>query len=171
MGSPRLRPAEIPAVGWNELKVVEQPLQVADRRFHVSLVSMGNPHCVIAVGPEWRLEDTCYWGPQIEQHPAFPRRTNVEFVWFENPAQAHVSVWERGAGATRACGTGACATLVVGVLTDRLRERAHIQLPGGSLWIEWTDPQQPVYMTGPARLVFSGLYEITPDEIEEKPHE
>ena len=160
MGAPRLQPHQIPASGWQGTAVLEQPLSVAERVFSVSLVSMGNPHCVIAVGPEWTPADTRHWGPLIEHHSAFPQRTNVEFVWFESPTQAHVSVWERGAGATRACGTGACATLVAGVLSERLHTQARIVLPGGPLWIEWQRPENQINMTGPARHVFSGVYNL-----------
>ena len=94
------------------------------------------------------------YGEAIEKHPYFPRKTNVEFVCCLSPNQAEVKVWERGAGPTLACGTGACAVLVAGVLNQKLNRKAEIRLPGGSLTIEWSSENQHVYMEGPAQEVF-----------------
>lgn len=159
MGSPRLLPEQIPAQGWSAHPVLCQALQVEDRSFEVTLVSLGNPHCVINTGPDWSEAETQYWGPRIENHPAFPQRINIEFVHVESPQQARVSVWERGAGATLACGTGACATLVAGVLNGWLETDARITLPGGNLNISWDREQNLVWMEGPAHWVFSGHYQ------------
>ncbi len=95
-------------------------------------------------------------GPQFENHPAFPKRTNTEFIQVMGRSHLKMRVWERGAGATLACGTGACATLVAGVLTGRCDRQATIELPGGPLNIEWSESDGRLYMTGPAERVFSG---------------
>ncbi|PIQ23064.1 diaminopimelate epimerase [bacterium (Candidatus Blackallbacteria) CG17_big_fil_post_rev_8_21_14_2_50_48_46] len=159
MGKPVLSPAKIPALGWNETPVVSAPLQVENHSFEITLVSMGNPHCVIEVDQNWSSADTLYWGPLLEMHPAFPERINIEFTQFLTPHLARVSVWERGAGATLACGTGACATLVAGVLQNKLETEAVIQLPGGDLTLFWDQNQDQVWMDGPAQRVFTGSYE------------
>ena len=95
-------------------------------------------------------------GPEAERHPAFPRRTNVEFVRVLEPDDVTVRVWERGSGETLACGTGACAVAVAGVLTGRTRRRLVVRLPGGDLQLHWSEADNHVYMTGPAVEVFSG---------------
>jgi diaminopimelate epimerase len=159
MGKPQLEQAKIPAQGWKTESVIQEILQIENRRFEVTLVSMGNPHCVIAVGAEWNSNDTQYWGPRIESHPHFPHRINVEFCHFETPQHARIHVWERGAGETLACGTGACATLVAGVLIGKLEHQASIDLPGGRLKIDWDPESRQISMEGPAHFVFSGSYE------------
>lgn len=123
----------------------------------ITAVSMGNPHCVIFVDDidKAPLES---WGPVIETHPFFPKRVNVEFVQADSPDRGRVRVWERGAGVTLACGTGACATAVAGVLTGRFRRKVDLQLPGGTLTIEWA-PDNHVFMTGPAEFVFEGVFQ------------
>lgn len=157
MGVPRLLAAEIPTtLGATGQKVIEQPLEVGGQSWSVTCVSMGNPHCVTFV------EDVAdvpleIIGPQFEHHPAFPQRTNTEFVQVVRSDYLKMRVWERGAGATLACGTGACAVLVAGVLTGKCQHRATVELPGGCLEIEWsTSAEQRIYMTGPAVRVFSG---------------
>lgn len=154
MGAPVLEAERIPALGFGPGTVVARPLEADGRRFDVSLVSMGNPHCVI------RVEDLAgfdfnRWGPRLESDSAFPARINVEFVEVRDAGHAAVKVWERGAGPTLACGTGACAVVVAGVLGGWLAPRAEIALPGGSLRIEWLDAG-PVWMEGPAEPVFTG---------------
>ena len=119
-------------------------------------VSMGNPHAVIFVEKlgEVPLEK---WGPVIERHPRFEKRTNVEFVEVVSPSRIRVKVWERGAGATLACGTGACASAVAAILSDQARQVLDVELPGGVLRLEWDrGAASPVWMTGPAVEVFSG---------------
>ncbi len=159
MGPPRLEAEALPALGFKKSPVLKEKLEVAGRSFEVSLVSMGNPHCIIEVDSHWSRADTLVWGPQIESHPRFPQRTNVEFTLFETPKRAKISVWERGAGETLACGTGACATLVAGVLLGRLNREAELHLPGGPLQICWEETSNQLWMEGPAQQVFSGSYE------------
>lgn len=128
-----------------------------DVDLQITAVSMGNPHCVVFVKD---LDKTPVetWGPVMETHPFFPRRVNVEFVQVESPERARVRVWERGAGITLACGTGACAVAVAGVLTGRFHRKVDLQLPGGALTIEWA-PDNHVFMTGPAEFVFEGVFQ------------
>jgi diaminopimelate epimerase len=125
--------------------------------FRVTCVSMGNPHAVIFVDD---LADPLVplFGPQIERHPSFPRRTNAEFVRVNRPEDVTVRVWERGSGETLACGTGACAVAVAGVLTGRTQRRLVAHLPGGDLRLHWAETDNHVYMTGPAVEVFSGVW-------------
>jgi diaminopimelate epimerase len=134
---------------------VAVPLAVGDASFAVTCVSMGNPHCVTFVE---RITDALVLGvgPQIEKHPAFPRKTNVEFVQVNKPDEVTLRVWERGSGETLACGTGACAVAVAGVLTGRTQRRITAHLPGGDLVLHWAETDNHVYMTGPAIEVFTG---------------
>jgi len=127
----------------------------------VTAVSMGNPHCVTFVEDLDRLPLTDL-GPQVEHHPAFPQRVNAEFIQVIRPDYLRMRVWERGAGITLACGTGACASLVAGVLTDRCDRTATIELPGGNLEITWSAADNRVYMTGPAQWVFDGSINLEP---------
>jgi len=156
MGRPRLERAEIPMRGPAG-PVVGEVLDAGERSFMVTAVSMGNPHCVV-FGAD--LDDAGFrkYGPLLEVHPAFPARTNVEFVEVLSPGEVAVRVWERGVGPTPACGTGACAVAVAGVLTGRTARRVHVRLPGGVLLIEWPDDAGPVYMSGPAEEVFDGKW-------------
>jgi diaminopimelate epimerase len=154
MGEPILTAERIPTMlPGNPPKDV--PLTVGDATLRVTCVSMGNPHCVTFVDalPDALVLDT---GPQVERHPAFPRRTNVEFVRVNRPDDATMRVWERGSGETLACGTGACAVAVAGVLTGRTDRRLTMHLRGGDLELEWSAKDNHVYMTGPAVEVFSG---------------
>jgi diaminopimelate epimerase len=116
---------------------------------------MGNPHCVTFVD---QITDDLVLGvgPKVEVGPTFPRRTNVEFVRVNRPDDVTVRVWERGSGETLACGTGACAVAVAGVLTGRTQRSITAHLPGGDLQLEWSENDNHVYMTGPAVEVFSG---------------
>lgn len=157
MGVPRLLAAEIPTTlaAENE-KVINQPLEVAGKSWLVTCVSMGNPHCITFVEnvAAIALESI---GPQFEHHAAFPQRTNTEFIQVEARNYLKMRVWERGAGATLACGTGACAALVAGVLTQKCDRAVTVELPGGCLQIEWSEVDQRLYMTGPAEQVFAGM--------------
>lgn len=156
MGVPKLLAAEIPTtLCQRDEKVIDQPLEVAGQSWSVTCVSMGNPHCITFV------EDVAavaleIIGPQFEHHPVFPQRTNTEFIQVVRRDYLKMRVWERGAGATLACGTGACATLVAGVLTGKSDRTATVELPGGCLEIEWSELDQRLYMTGPAERVFTG---------------
>lgn len=157
MGVPRLDAADIPITGFSG-QVVLQPLDVDGQRLEITCVSMGIPHCVIFVhsAADVPLEEI---GPKVETHPAFPRKTNVEFVQVISPEEVIMRVWERGAGVTLACGTGACATVVAGAITGKTGRRATVHLPGGDLHIDWREDGN-VYMTGPATEVFTGTIGI-----------
>jgi diaminopimelate epimerase len=120
---------------------------------------MGNPHCITFVENVAAI-DLAQIGPQFEHHPVFPQRTNTEFIQVVNPNHLKMRVWERGAGATLACGTGACAALVAGVLTGNCAAEATVELPGGALQISWLGLEQAIYMTGPAEKVFTGCRDI-----------
>ncbi|MDX2271400.1 MAG: diaminopimelate epimerase [Cyanobacteriota bacterium] len=160
MGVPHLLAAEIPTtLATSSDKVIEQPLWVAGQTWSVTCVSMGNPHCVTFL-PEIASLDLAAIGPQFEHHPVFPKRTNTEFVKVVSRNHLQMRVWERGAGATLACGTGACAVLVAAVLTQQAERQAVVELPGGSLRIEWNPENEHVFMTGPAQHVFSGVYDL-----------
>ena len=158
MGEPELSAAKIPTtLNGGEGKVVAQPLEVGDRTWSVTTVSMGNPHCITFVedSQEIALEQI---GPLFEHHPVFPQRTNTEFIEVVKPDYVKMRVWERGAGITLACGTGACATVVAGVLNNRCDRNCTVELPGGCLQINWSPTDNRVYMTGPATEVFRGKY-------------
>jgi diaminopimelate epimerase len=154
MGAPRLAPADIPVDLPGE-RVVNHPLPLGGRQLAMTCVSMGNPHAVFYVDDleEIDLENL---GRKVEIHPLFPRRTNAHFVKVEKPAVVSLRTWERGSGATLACGTGAAAVCVAGVLTGRTGRKIVAKLPGGRLDLEWSEADNHVYMTGPAVEVFSG---------------
>jgi len=157
MGPPFLEPATIPTtllVGEHGLPQGE--LEVLGQRFTVAAAGMGNPHVVIPV-TEVAAVDLERLGPALEAHPAFPARTNVHFVQVLSPTHLVMRVWERGAGPTLACGTGACATLVAAHLLGLCEREARLDLPGGSLRIHWDGASGHVFMTGPAEPVFDGV--------------
>jgi len=156
MGRPRLSRAEIPMTGRAAERVIDQELQVLDRSFRINCVSMGNPHCVIYVDDVASFPVATY-GPAIEHHELFPRRTNVEFVQVLSAGEVRQRTWERGAGETLACGTGAAAVTVAGLLTGRTGNRLLNHLTGGDLELTW-DGAGAVFMTGPAVEVFTGDY-------------
>ena len=159
MGLPQLLAKEIPTIlAEPDEKVIAQPLEVAGKTWSVTCISMGNPHCITFVDDHGAIA-LADLGPQFEHHPVFPQRTNTEFIEVVRPDYLKMLVWERGAGATLACGTGACATLVAGVLNQKCDRHATIELPGGCLEIEWSDTDQHLYMTGPAALVFTGEWQ------------
>ncbi|OGR32030.1 MAG: diaminopimelate epimerase [Desulfuromonadales bacterium GWD2_61_12] len=157
MGPPRLSRGEIPMTGAPAESVVNEELAILDRTFTITCVSMGNPHCVIFVESvaDFPVEK---YGPRIETHPLFPRRTNVEFVEVVSRREVRQRTWERGAGETLACGTGASAVVVAGVLTGRTERTLRNILLGGPLEMEWIE-NGPVFMTGPAVQVFAGDYD------------
>lgn len=158
MGEPELTAAKIPTtLEGVEGKVVAQPLEVADRTWSVTTVSMGNPHCITFV-EETNAIALEQIGPQFEHHPVFPQRTNTEFIQVISSDYIKMSVWERGAGVTLACGTGACASVVAGVLNNKCDRSCTVELPGGCLQISWSATDNRVYMTGPATEVFKGKY-------------
>ncbi|HBC40729.1 MAG TPA: diaminopimelate epimerase [Pseudanabaena sp.] len=157
MGKPFLTAAEIPTtLGESNQKVVNFPLEVSGKTWNVTTVSMGNPHCMVFVDNVDRIP-LAEIGILFEHHPVFPKRTNTEFVEVVNRGYVKMRVWERGAGATLACGTGACATVVAGVLNDLCDRICTVNLPGGDLKITWSAESDRILMTGPAQLVFTGL--------------
>jgi diaminopimelate epimerase len=158
MGEPELSAPKIPTtLDGGEGKVIAQPLEVGDRSWSVTAVSMGNPHCITFVddSQEIALEQI---GPLFEHHAVFPQRTNTEFIEVIKPDYIKMRVWERGAGITLACGTGACASVVAGVLNHKCDRSCTVELPGGCLHINWSAINNRVYMTGPATKVFQGQY-------------
>jgi diaminopimelate epimerase len=156
MGPPYLLAGEIPTtLGAANDKVVNQALTVAEKSWEVTCVSMGNPHCITFVEDVDAISLETL-GPKFEHHEVFPQRINTEFIQVVRPDYLKMRVWERGAGITLACGTGACASLVAGVLTGNCDRAATVELPGGPLQIEWSAADNRVYMTGPAELVFTG---------------
>ena len=157
MGPPFLLAKEIPTtLTGADQHVISQPIVVAETRWIVTCVSMGNPHCITFVD-EVSSIDLALLGPQFEHHPVFPQRINTEFIEVISRDYLKMRVWERGAGATLACGTGACAALVAAVLTEQSDRIATVELPGGPLKIEWSQTNNRVYMTGPAEKVFAGV--------------
>ncbi len=156
MGRPRLTRGEIPVTGPPGEQLVGVELKALDRTFHITCVSMGNPHCVIFVDSveEFPVEK---YGPVIERHPWFPNRINVEFVELLSRTEVRQRTWERGAGETLACGTGASAVTVAGVLSGLTERRILNHLRGGDLELEWAEDGH-VFMTGPAVQVFEGEY-------------
>lgn len=154
MGAPILEGTKVPTTIEAE-RVINHPIEVDGRTFQFTAVSMGNPHCVIYVDDAVNF-DLAVWGPKLEVHPLFPRKINVEFVTVKARDYADMRVWERGAGPTLACGTGACATLVASVLNGHTDRTATVSLKGGDLLIQWDEATNHVFMTGPAAFVFEG---------------
>lgn len=153
MGPPRLVPADIPFDA--PAQALSYPLEVAGQQVELAAVSMGNPHAVLRVN-DINSAPVHELGPQIEHHPRFPQRVNVGFIQVIDRHRAQLRVWERGAGETQACGTGACAAAVAAISQGWMDSPLLIDLPGGRLSIEWGGPGQPVLMTGPAVRVFEG---------------
>jgi len=156
MGQPKLAAEDIP-VSLPVKEVIEQPMMFQSRAFVMTCVSMGNPHAVFFRRDlaTIRLEE---FGPVIENHSIFPSRVNVHFVQVEKPTEFTMRTWERGAGITLACGTGACACCVAAVLTGRGERVCTAHLPGGDLDLNWCEEDNCVYMTGPAVEVFEGVW-------------
>jgi diaminopimelate epimerase len=156
MGKPFLTATEIPTtLRDSDHKVINVPLEVGGKTWNVTTVSMGNPHCMTFVDDVDTIP-LAEIGVLFEHHPVFPKRTNTEFVEVVNRSYVKMRVWERGAGATLACGTGACATVVAGVLNDLCDRNCTVNLPGGDLKIQWSEESDRILMTGPATLVFTG---------------
>jgi len=158
MGRPVLKAADIP-VNISAEKVIEEPMEVQGQKLLMTLVSMGNPHAIFF----------CYnidlvklekLGPAIENHELFPERVNVHFAQILNLTEFKMRTWERGSGMTLACGTGACACCVAGVLTNRCSRKCVTHLPGGELDLFWCGEDNSVYMTGPAIEVFEGDFKL-----------
>lgn len=154
MGIPRLLRGQIPMTGDPTDTAVDVPLEVGGAVRYGTAVSMGNPHFVM-FGPDVEHALVRELGPLIEKHPAFPAKTNVEFVSVLNPQTLRMRVWERGAGITRACGTGACASVVAAVINGKTGRKVTVKLDGGDLYIDWPE-QKNIFMTGPAEEIFEG---------------
>ncbi|MDH5178449.1 MAG: diaminopimelate epimerase [Gammaproteobacteria bacterium] len=153
MGAPRFAPADLPFTATQRETIYG--LDVAGETLEISALSMGNPHAVVLVdnidtAPVEKL------GPLIERHARFPKRVNAGFMQVVDRSHVRLRVYERGAGETLACGTGACAAMVAGRTRGLLEEQVRVDLPGGSLRIRWQGEDEPVYMTGPATFVFDG---------------
>jgi diaminopimelate epimerase len=166
MGAPVLDAALVPTRAKG--RVIDHPFALtplsSSRRgkgavtLEMTCLSMGNPHAVVFV-EDVDAVPLAEWGPAMEGDPFFPRRTNVEFVQAKDADRARVRVWERGSGMTLACGTGACAVAVAGVLTGRFHRKVTLSLPGGDLGVEWAADNR-VYLTGPAAFVFDGTFDL-----------
>jgi len=155
MGEPILDPDLIP-VSVDEQPVLNYPLDIDGKIWKISCVSMGNPHAVVFT-EGIKDFDLPVLGPQFEKHPIFPRKTNTEFIEVIDRKTLNMRVWERGAGETLACGTGACAAAVAAILNDYCDRKVTIRLLGGDLEIEWSESNNRVYMTGEAVTVFEGI--------------
>ncbi len=156
LGEPILLRERVPMNGDPGM-VIDEELSLNGVKFNITAVSMGNPHTVIYVDDVENFPVHKY-GPMIENNPLFPRRTNVEFVQVLNRSEVIQRTWERGSGETMACGTGASAVTVAGVLTKRTDRVIQVHLRGGNLDIEWNEKDNHVYMTGPAVEVFEGVW-------------
>ena len=154
MGEPVLEGREIPVAA--DGPILDRPLTVGSERLRIHAVSMGNPHCVIFVPRLDRLA-VAQLGPRIERHPFFPRRVNVEFVEIRDRKHLRARVWERGAGETLACGTGACAIAVAAARAGKAERDVTVELPGGDLRVRWANNNR-VYLSGPSANVFKGEF-------------
>ncbi|MEN6370871.1 MAG: diaminopimelate epimerase [Armatimonadota bacterium] len=155
MGAPRLGRSEIPVTLPGTGTVISEPLKLDDRTLNITCVSMGNPHCITFVD-DVESYPIRMVGPKVERHTAFPERTNAEFIEVVSPSEIKMRVWERGAGETLACGTGACASAVASILNGKTERSLTVHLKGGDLKVEWMKDDGPVVMTGPAVEVFTG---------------
>lgn len=154
MGAPILEPFKIPVISEKEI-VLDEPILADGKEYRITAVSMGNPHAVTYIDDVKGL-DIEKIGPQFEHHPIFPDRVNAEFVKVLDRHTVEMRVWERGAGETLACGTGACAVAVASILNGLTEDEVTVKLLGGDLKIYWDRKENLVYMTGPAEVVFDG---------------
>ena len=155
MGEPILTPKEIPVIS-DEEPVKNLMLEAEGRKFKITCVSMGNPHAITEVEDTEKFDVEKY-GKVLEVDKAFPNKTNVEFIQIVDKNHVKMRVWERGAGETLACGTGACATAVACYLNGKTDRNVEVELLGGKLYIEWNEENNHIYMTGPAVTVFEGM--------------
>lgn len=162
MGAPILKPSLVP-VDYEGDRVVDAPITVDGREWHMTCVSMGNPHAVVFVPEDFDLQnfDIEAVGPLFENHKFFPRRTNTEFVKIDDRGNVHMRVWERGTGETLACGTGCCATTVACILNGHTDSKVNVHVLGGIVTCSWDgNPESSVIMEGPATTVFTGEIDI-----------
>lgn len=156
MGAPILDASRIPVISSKEM-VINEPVLVDGKEYHITAVSMGNPHAVTYIADVKGLEIEKI-GPKFENHEMFPDRVNTEFVKVLDSHTVEMRVWERGSGETLACGTGACAVAVASILNGLTEEEVTVKLLGGDLRIRWDRKENLVYMTGPAEVVFDGEF-------------
>jgi diaminopimelate epimerase len=157
MGEPNFDPAALPFEASREADIY--PLRVGDKELQIGAVSMGNPHAVIQV-QDVRAAPVDTLGPAVENHARFPRRTNVGFMQVVTPEHIRLRVYERGAGETQACGTGACGAVAVGRRLGLLQEKVKVDAPGGSMTVRWAGPGESLWLTGPAVSVFEGTIDV-----------
>jgi len=157
MGEPNFDPASLPFDATRQAEVY--PLRIGESELRISAVSMGNPHAVIQV-PAAADAAVDTLGPAVENHSRFPKRTNVGFMEIVSSEHIRLRVFERGVGETRACGTGACAAVVVGQRLGLLGPQVAVDLPGGRLSVQWNGPGTHVWMSGPAVSVFEGSIDL-----------
>lgn len=157
MGTPDFTPSSLPFA--RELQSARYTLDIDDRRVEFGAVSVGNPHIVLPVDDVARAPVGSL-GPLLERHADFPNRVNVGFMQLHSRTRVSLRVWERGVGETRACGTGACAAMLVARVNDWVASSIEVDLPGGRLQIQWPGGDSPVVMTGPASFVFDGSVEL-----------
>ena len=155
MGEPILEPKRIPVVSAEEV-FVDEPVSIFGKIFHMTAVSMGNPHAVSFYNPD----EILLYGQKIETNELFPNRVNVEFVEVLSPDTVRMRVWERGTGETYCCGTGCCATVVAAVLNKKTGRHVKVKVLGGELDINWDEESNHIFMTGPAETVFKGSVEV-----------
>ena len=158
MGTPILLPKYVPVVSDKD-KVVDEPIVIDDKEYRITCVSMGNPHAITFIENTNDLEIETI-GPKFENNPIFPDRVNTEFIQVLDRNTVKMRVWERGSGETFACGTGACATVVACVLNGLTDDKVTVKLLGGDLFIEYNREENTVYMTGPAKVSFTGKIEV-----------
>ena len=158
MGTPILLPKDVPVVSDKD-KVVDEPIVIDDKEYRITCVSMGNPHAITFIENTDDLEIETI-GPKFENNPIFPDRVNTEFIQVLDRNTVKMRVWERGSGETFACGTGACATVVACVLNGLTEDKVTVKLLGGDLFIEYNREENTVYMTGPAKVSFTGKIEV-----------
>lgn len=158
MGAPILECDKVP-VKYDDEKMINKPVKVDGKTFNITCVSMGNPHAVTFINDTDNLEIEKI-GPKFENNEIFPDKVNTEFIQIIDKNTLKMRVWERGSGETFACGTGACASVVASVLNGLTENKVTVKLLGGDLEIEYNQDENTVYMTGPARVVFTGEYDI-----------
>lgn len=166
MGEPNFDPASLPFEASREADIY--PLRVGEQELQIGAVSMGNPHAVIQVA-NVRAAPVDTLGPAVENHSRFPRRTNVGFMEVVSPEHIRLRVYERGAGETQACGTGACGAVAVGRRLGLLQETVQVDAPGGSMTVRWAGPNEHLWLTGPAVSVFEGTVDVPDDRESSQP--
>jgi diaminopimelate epimerase len=158
MGAPNFAPHAVPMTFTEQ--ALSYTLDVDGARYEIGALSMGNPHVVLRI-PDVKTARVAEIGPSIEHHPRFPNRTNVGFMQIINRKHILLRVYERGAGETKACGTGACAAVAVGKVQGLLDGDVRVDLPGGTATVTWESADQPLWLTGPATTVFKGSIDLT----------